>query len=796
MDTQEPQHTSEASSTPSTSRWLLAAGVVLVAILILGYLGLGSMQPPAPKPADAPATEFSAQRAMEHVRAIASEPHPTGSLANQRVRDYLLQQLTALGLEPQVQRSTVVGIRRFTRGQVVSAEVENVLARIPGQEPSGKALLLAAHYDSVTSSPGAADDGAGVAAILETIRALKAGAPLKNDVVVLFTDGEEIGLYGSLVFMKEHPWAQEVAVALNFEARGNRGASIMFRTSDGNGWLLGQLAAAAPAPVATSLSHDVFKRMPNDTDFSEFKAGGLAGMDFAFIGDLPRYHTMRDTSDRVDVSSVQHHGSYMLSLARRFGNLSLNPLPAAADVTYFNFFSHLVVYPMAWVLPLAVVGLILWVVTLVLAVRWGRAKVGAAFGGWFGVLLAVAAAAIVCGFALQQVFRIDPRAGGMAPGVLYHGMTLVWGLLVTGVGVCLAVIVPVTRKLGAMSVALGAALLWLIFALVTAVLLPGASYLFLWPALLALVAWLIALRLPDPLAAWLPLLVLVLGALPALALVLPVDLLIIEGLSVGAAPVLLVPVLLAVGLLVPLVDVLTRRWAAALPVAVVVLGILMLVVPVTRSGFSTADPRFDNLFYCQDADESTAFWASSNRRPGPWSGQFLGQQPQRSDLSWCVSPPGIPGYLQDYLFASAPMAALEPPVAEPVEPSELGDDGIYRMHVRLRSPRGASMMRVGFDGLGQVVALTVNDKRFQFDADRPAGGHGSAAWLFTAFGPLGEGIDVKLEVNNHQPLELILVDQVIGLPAEITQPPRPEDTIPPNLQWSDSTMVRKSYMIP
>ena len=152
---------------------------------------------------------------------------------------------------------------------------QNILARIKGQGPSGKkALMLCAHYDSVDEGPGRSDNAAGVAVVLETLRALKAGPPLERDVIVLFTDGEESGLLGARLFVNEHPWAREIGLALNFDARGNSGPSIMFETSDANGWLISQYAEAVQQPLATSLSMDVYKIMPNDSDMTVFKNGG------------------------------------------------------------------------------------------------------------------------------------------------------------------------------------------------------------------------------------------------------------------------------------------------------------------------------------------------------------------------------------------------------------------------------------------------------------------------------------------------------------------------------------------
>src|SRR4029079_1979737 len=156
-----------------------------------------------------------------------------------------------------------------------AGSVDNVVGRLPGSA-STRAVLLVAHYDSVPWTAAASDDGAGVAAILEALRALRTGPPLRNDLVVLFTDGEEAGLLGAKAFVEGHRWARGVGVALNFEARGTGGPSLMFETSAGNGRLVRELAAAAPRPTASSLFYDIYRLLPNDTDLSEFKEAGFA----------------------------------------------------------------------------------------------------------------------------------------------------------------------------------------------------------------------------------------------------------------------------------------------------------------------------------------------------------------------------------------------------------------------------------------------------------------------------------------------------------------------------------------
>lgn len=204
-----------------------AAAAASAFLLIVTFLAVHQIQPPEVAPADAPRTESSAARAMEHLNVIAARPHPPGSPENDAVRDYLLNQLTAVGLDPQVQTSTMIRYESKWLGPAVAAKVHNVLARLKGTEstpPEGqsraKAVMLVAHYDSVSGGPGTSDHGSGTATLLETARALKTGPPPANDVIFLFTDGEELGMLGAQAFVDEHPWAKDVGLVMNFEARG------------------------------------------------------------------------------------------------------------------------------------------------------------------------------------------------------------------------------------------------------------------------------------------------------------------------------------------------------------------------------------------------------------------------------------------------------------------------------------------------------------------------------------------------------------------------------------------------
>lgn len=255
--------------------WLEAL-TVLLTIAATVALALYQFVPPAVVPADAPATEFSAEHAMAHLEAIAREPHPVGSPENARVRDYLIGQISAMGLRPEVQKTTVFQSNPDEASQ--AARVENILVRIEGTEPS-RAVLITAHYDSVVTGPGAGDNGMSVAAMLETLRALKAGSPPRNDLIFLFNDGEEPGMFGSTGFVEQHPWAKDVGVTFDFERDAPTGAAMLLWTAAKDGWLVREIADASPGILATSVVN-TSKRRDYNNDLHVLAAAGLTGAHF------------------------------------------------------------------------------------------------------------------------------------------------------------------------------------------------------------------------------------------------------------------------------------------------------------------------------------------------------------------------------------------------------------------------------------------------------------------------------------------------------------------------------------
>ncbi len=446
---------------------------------------------PDPLPADAPPERFSAGRAMEPLRVIAAQPRPAMSPANERVREYLVQRLREIGWETTTQEGTRKRI-----------ELTNVVARKRGTGSTG-AVLLACHHDSVPEGPGAADDGVAVAAFLETARALNSGPRLRNDVMLLFTDGEELHLLGADLFT-EHPWFRDVGVVFNFEARGISGPSIMFETSDGNGALIREFARAVSYPVGTSLAYSVYELLPNDTDMTVFRAHGVAGLNFAFINGVTAYHTAADSIDAVSGRSVQHHGDNALELARHFGEVDVRDLESR-DAVYFNVHGRVFVhYSGRWVLPILALDAVVVALVCLAALRTGLRSWGIVTGAWsFAVVLLESGLLVVGAWVVPwAVTRVLGSLGSPPRGDIASNDLLVVGKALLGLAILSWRVRIRLRRTDGVTLFIGALVVWLLLLAVTSVLLPGASYLLAWPLLAAALGAGVALLVwrDDPMA--------------------------------------------------------------------------------------------------------------------------------------------------------------------------------------------------------------------------------------------------------------------------------------------------------
>jgi Peptidase family M28 len=765
----------------------LAAFLFLAAVACLSVALVG---PPRAVPEGAPPADFSSGRAMRHVREMTRAPHPTGTAENERVRAYLLGELRALGLEPEVQ--TAEFVPRQTAGGFPSAagRVHNVVARLPGAENS-RALMLAAHYDSVPTGPGATDDAAGVAALLETLRALKSsGAPLKNDLILLVTDGEELGLIGARAFAEQHPWMKEVGLVLNFEGRGAGGPSMMFETSEENGLIVREMARSAPNVVANSLMYAVYKRLPNDTDMTVFKEAGAAGLNFAYADRITHYHTRLDNAEELDERSLQHHGSYALALARRFGGLDLKET-RERDAVYFNLLGTVFVhYSEVWALPLAALAAVLFVALLIVGLK----RRTLTFVGMAGGFLAFLVASAVAWAATTGAWRAARKfiAGGFEsfPWRTPYDLTAYEiGLVLLALAVAALVYALLFRRARAADLLAGALLWWLLLLLLTAALLPLGSFMYAWPLLCALPGLaLLVFKDRGRFASPLNQIVLTLCAVPAVLLFAPLVYMLFMMLGMELAGFYMILAVLVTGLAVPqLLTLLTGRGRWLVPTALALLGVGFVLFGVAGSGFDERRRKVNSVFYLLDADANRARWVSMDARTDEWTSQFISEGVNRESVAH-VFPWVRPHGWQ----ADAPTVALAAPTVEVLGDRAAGD-GVRSLRLRLNSARRAPSLLAFTGPETEVRRAFVNGRPLIENGDEAR--HGLRL-SFAA--PPPEGVELLLEISDTSPLRLVVEDISYELPEVPGRAykPRPAHMMPaPSTRSSDTTVVRRVFRL-
>jgi hypothetical protein len=767
-----------------------AIGIAILLLLVaVAFLSLSLQKPPATVSAGAPPTEFASGRAMKHVEAVAQKPHPMGSVEHVAVRDYILRSLQEIGVGAEIQNTTVISRKQESSLRVGS--VNNVVARLKGTE-AGKAILLAAHYDSVPNSPGASDDGAGVAALLETARALKAGTPLKNDIIFLFTDGEEVGLLGAKGFVEEHPWAKDVAVALNFEARGNGGSSLMFETSRENGWLIREFAGASPHPVANSLTYEIYKLMPNDTDLSVFKEAGYAGLNFAFIDGLPHYHSSTDDIASLDERSLQHHGSNALALARYFGNLNL-AVTKENDSVYFDVMGlFLVRYSTAWVVPLTILVTLLFVGVVLMGIKRGKlASKGMGLGFLALLFSAVSAYAVVTlAWWLLQLFYT--RYSSMPQWLKYNRSLYLLSFIALAMASASVIYIFFRKRVSILNLVAGALGWWLILLILSAIYLPGASYVLLWPLVFGLLGLLLALVSKESEAGAGPRILstsfyLSLFAIPGIILVVPLIPLVFTGLGLEWSAALMVVVVLLLGLIVPHLNLLSgaRKWM--LPGGLAVAALAVITLNISTAAFDKNHPKPDHLFYGVDAMTGKSVWASFDGQPDGWTGQVFAAREKGTLSEFQVAGSG------KYLKSNAPSIGLAPPEVTVLEDSTDGDLRKLRLHVT--SLRQAPFINLQLNSNAELRGVVINGKRLEY-AQSPLRVSDEKRWGLRYYALPPEGMDLSLEVKSSEPLKFSVLDQSYGLPQIPGAPlqPRPDDTMPASAAYSDATLVSKNFV--
>ncbi len=481
-------------------RKLLIFSILLISAIFLGFYSLRT-----PKRADSRAEGFSAVRASEDIRQIAVEPHSVREQdALEDVREYLVRRIDEMGLE-----SEVFTYEDHTDKYGDTYDVNNIYTKIDGKDgEDGTYIMLVAHYDSSPAkrvgeengSTGAADDGYGIATILEILELLKANEDeMVNGIKVLFTDAEEVGLIGA---NKEMTYNRElydnVSFLINVEARGITGPVIMFETTDNNIEVM-NLYKNADFPVAYSLASDIYSKMPNGSDFTEFENAGLTGINFAVLKSLDYYHTPSDNYDNIDFSTLQHYGEQIMPIVEAFVYDEKYSDPdifkSDQNAVFFTFLPNvLILYSTTFANILTVI--ILLGILLVTFFLFRNQKISLKsiliwFTTWTGFCVIMTGIGYIVSRIVSLIFGIEFQMFYM-PKVPNADIIVLITVILSIIAAWWMVYIFKKNNNNLLNILLGGMYLNMILLVVFSKLLPGGTFLFTWPLLLSLIPLVIA----------------------------------------------------------------------------------------------------------------------------------------------------------------------------------------------------------------------------------------------------------------------------------------------------------------
>lgn len=628
---------------------------LLVLLFIVGILILIPLtQQPQANNSSVSLSDFSTKSALNHIEKISKHPHYVGSKNHEVVAQYLETELQKLGLETKIQEGTTLS----DWGNLVKSK--NIMARIPGSS-SSKALLLLTHYDSAphSFSHGASDAGSGVGTILEGVRAfLSAKTAHKNDIIILFSDAEELGLNGAALFVTEHKWAKEIGLVLNFEARGTEGPSYMLmEVNEGNAALVkGFSAANVSFPVSNSLLYSIYKMLPNDTDLTVFREQGkIQGFNFAFIDNHFNYHTAQDDFAHISPKTIAHQGAYLMPLMTYFSNADLTKVASKEDDVYFNLPFSFVSYPFSWVMPMVWIAaaLLLFFVFIGLGKRILNGKtILLGFMPLFGSMLLAG----FCGFFGWKILQeIYPNYADIQQGFPYNGHAYIGAFVGLSLAICFSFYSKYKPDNRIVNIAIAPLFLWLLLNLGIALYLPGAGF-FMIPLLFSLVVlgFFISTQKTNTV-------VNLLLSIPALLLIAPFIFMFPVGLGlkllVGSS---LLSVLLF-GLLIPVLGWLPKKRNWSLGFFMISIG--FFVYAHFNADYAPGKAKPNSLLYLYDADSSEAKWTTYDTNLDEWTKKYLGETPKTATL--LNKNPLFSKYHSGFTFmAPAPIIELSQPNIE------------------------------------------------------------------------------------------------------------------------------------
>ena len=700
------------------------AGILLaLALALLAAMALkGALLVLPSPPATASATGFDANRAVARLERVLGDQraHPVDSDAGDAVRERLIAEMRGVGLEPRVTDDFVCNGRRGSA--VACARVRNLVATIGPAE--GRNLLLVSHYDSTPTGPGAADDGIGVASMLEVASLLR-GQRLTRPVTFLFDEGEESGLLGARAFLEHDPLAARVDVAVNVESRGVTGPAIMFETSRPNGAAIALYRAAVSRPVGNSLSTDLYGLIPNSTDVAVFDERPWTILNFAVIGNETRYHSAGDTLAALDRGSVQHMGMQLEQVTRE---VAQGAAPTAEGARLYADIAGEVLIVLPLLFGLVLLGLLF----LFFATEgWRRRAVARPLLAMLAALVLSGALAFAGHFILSLI-----RAGDYWRAYPIVATTAVYASALAACAIALLLVAGTAER-----TKLRAAF-WLFFTALGGAICfvaPGAAIYFLLPPLIMAFGmvgrrWHPKAEMAGAIAAAI-LLYVTFG--PAVALF---EELMSSGPIWSFAPlgtIIMLPVLIE---LRPVLSRLRAIFAVAGALDLAILG--WLVAGFTPAYSADKQQLFTIEYVWDEAARAARFAVNNDGAPVPYAADW-----QRTEFPYTA---------RRRWAAPAPAVAIAPPTATLVAQQPV--EGGRRLRLRLAAN--------GAEAVALIAGRGANLRAAGIGAMLQHFGEDQAHYYLRCAGRACDGAELDLVVGGNQPVDFTIVGTRSGLPPQ------------------------------
>ena len=728
---------------------------------------------------EAPLSEFSTKRALATVKEISKKPHFVGSQNHEIVANYLQKELQDLGLETSVQE----GFTMTEKGTLVKSK--NILAKIKGSKNT-KALLLLSHYDSAphSYSKGASDDASGVATILESIRAfLHNKTTHKNDIFILFTDAEELGLNGAALFVTQHKLAKEVGLVLNFEARGSSGPSYMLmETNDGNAKMVDAFKTGnVNYPVSNSLMYSIYKMLPNDTDLTVFREQGkIQGFNFAFIDSHFNYHTAQDKYENLDPKTLAHQGSYLFPLLNYFSNADLTDLNSTDNKIYFNVPFSFVSYPFGWILPMLIVAFGLFFIFVFVGLGKRALRLDEIIKGFVPLLGSLLTAGLVTYIGWKLLLSFYPQYNDILQGFTYNGHDYIYAFVSLTLAICFLFYHNDGKRNPEMSQMVAPLFVWLLINLGIAFKLQGAGFLIIPVISSTLMLGLYVLTQKSP---WI---LNCLLAIPTLIILVPFIQMFPIGLGLKILVGSAVLTILSFTLLLPIFGSYAKKGIWAIVFILVSIG--FFIKAHRDSAYTAEEAKPNSLVYILDAESNKAKWATYDTNLDEWTKAYLGEKPKNATA--LNSNKLYSKYGSQFTFmADAPLKKIPKPTIEFLRDTIKGNQHLYK--IKITPNRGVNRYDVFVNNDSQIHNLKANGvQSINFKSNIASNTFGK---LLTYYVVGNLPLELEFSISNSQKLDLDLVESSFDLLANplIKMNQRKSGMIPTPFVLNDAVIINQ-----